>query len=217
MLEYCSIFKSLSGYFLPDEIRLNRWLNDQIKTWKEFCFKSGIILQLSRVRLRLNPVNIFRKLYIFDSFTSCFFLFIFFFTEAAVTQWPSETPQVFVSYALSKEKITQLQPNPVHSFPQISPNKALLMHHLTPNMWPFGQQADLPAPSFLLQEGVKTCPYPPQGMLGKERPPHLSKTSGRKGGGEEAGGRKEKHSFIGQKDRGAGGERKKGMMTEKML
>lgn len=25
-------------------------------------------------------------------------------------------------------------------------------------------------------------------MLGKERPPHLSKTSGRKGGGEEAGG-----------------------------
>lgn len=60
-------------------------------------------------------------------------------------------------------------------------------------------------------------------MLGKERPPHLSKTSGRKGGGEEAGGRKEKHSFIGQKDRGAGGEgkregeRKKGMMTGKML
>lgn len=75
MLEYCSIFKSLSGYFLPDEIRLNRWLNDQIKTWKEFCFKSGIILQLSRVRRRLNPVNIFRKLYIFDSCTSFFFVF----------------------------------------------------------------------------------------------------------------------------------------------
>lgn len=44
------------------------------------------------------------------------------------------------------------------------------MHHLTPNTWPFGQQTDplAPSPSSLLQKGVKTCPYPPWGMLGKE-------------------------------------------------
>lgn len=81
--------------------------------------------------------------------------------------WPFSPPQSLFHKPFQRQ-ITQLQPNPVNSFPQISPNKALLMHHLTPNTWPFGQQTDLPSPSSLLQKGVKTCPYPPRGMLGKE-------------------------------------------------
>lgn len=80
------------------------------------------------------------------------------------------SPRQLLFHKPFQRNITQLQPNPVNSFPQISPNKALLMHHLTPNTWPFRQQADLlsPSPSSSLQKGVKTCPYPPWGMLGKE-------------------------------------------------
>lgn len=83
--------------------------------------------------------------------------------------WPFSSPQSLFHKPFQR-KITQLQANPVNSFPQIRPNKALLMHHLTPNTWPFGQQTALPSPSppSPLQKGVKTCPSTPQGMLGKE-------------------------------------------------
>lgn len=60
-------------------------------------------------------------------------------------------------------------------------------------------------------------------MLGKEGPPHLSKTSGRKGRGEEAGvGGKRNIPSLARKAEREGGERERGgaggrMMTEKML
>ncbi len=101
--------------------------------------------------------------------TGCFQRFLPTFTIVPMMHWPfSPTKSLF--YKPFQRKITQLQPNPVNSFPQISPNKALLMHHLTPNTWPSGQQTALPSPSpsSLLQKGVKTCPYSLQGMLGKE-------------------------------------------------
>lgn len=91
------------------------------------------------------------------------------FIKVPIMHWPFSPPQSLFHKPFQR-KITQLQANPVNSFPQISPNKALLMHHLTPNTWPFGQQTALPSPSpsSLLHKGVKTCPYSPQGMLGKE-------------------------------------------------
>lgn len=88
--------------------------------------------------------------------------------KVPMMHWPFSPPQSLFHEPFQR-KISQLQANPLNSFPQISPNKALLMHHLTPNTWPFGQQTALPhLPPPSSKEGVKTCPISPKGMLGKE-------------------------------------------------
>jgi len=114
--------------------------------------------------------------------------------------WPFSPPQSLFHEPFQR-KITQLQANPVNSIPQISPNKALLMHHLTPNTWPFGQQTALPPPiSLLLSPKRVLRPVP---TLPRECWERKASTSVPSLGAEkksEGTRRREKHSFIHKRD-----------------